>query len=67
MHKYLEMYPSLSSMNIPVMPNPNDFKLMNEIVVITNKDLKHSHIHYSNDPECTVDAFVEDIEHDEDG
>jgi len=66
-HKYLEMYPNLSSMNIPVMPNPNDFELMDDIVVISDKNSNDGNIHYSNDPECAVDAFVEDIEHGEDG
>ena len=66
-HKYLEIYPNLSSTNIPFMPNPNDFELMDERVVISDIDLQQNYNRYSNDPECAVGSFVEDLEHDEDG
>ena len=49
----IHLLDSLNSRLFPILPS--------------SIDLQHNHNHYSNDPECAVDAFVEDIEHDEDG
>ena len=49
------------------MPNPNEFELMDAGVVMSNIDIQESHNHYNNDPECAVDYFLQNIEHDENG
>ena len=60
------MYPNLSSTNNPFVTNPKIFELMDAGVVISDLDIQEIHNHYSNDPECAIDNFIEDIEYNED-